>query len=166
MNLLKLKRPFCIIAIFSFFVCASGCAIFNKNFGQFVPDNKARTAFETYQINPDYRYYYSGSDTFPVAMLALNKAYTMGNDLWPEVQVTPETMPQMILNMQNQRRMTSGGIHSGFAVLDPEGKQIGILYTYPGLGIALTVCKDKVIKMYGPKDDDQLRTYQGRTLGK
>jgi hypothetical protein len=163
--MLKLTRPFCIIVIFSFLICASGCATFNKNFGQFVPDNKARIAFETFQINPDYRYYYSGSDTYPVAMLALNKSYTMGNDLWPEVQVTPETMQQIILNMQNQRRMTSGGTHSGFAVLDHEGKQIGILYTYVGLGIALMVAKDNVVKIYGPKDDDQLRTYQGRTLG-
>ena len=33
-----------------------------RGFGKFVPDNNAKTAFETFQINPDYRYYITGSD--------------------------------------------------------------------------------------------------------
>ncbi len=74
------KSSFLSLLSLILIICVAGCANV-RDFGKFLPDDQAAIAFETYQINPDYRYYTTGSSTFPVAVMALDKSYKMGNDL-------------------------------------------------------------------------------------
>lgn len=141
--------------------CVTGCANMT-GFGKFVPDNRARVAFETFEISPVYRYYITGSDTYPVAILALDKSYSMGNDLWKEVELTPAGIKIMVTDMQLKLLERSGQTWSGFLVIDQTGRQIGILYAYLGLQIAFKVAENNTVIVYGPHDDDQLKVYQER----
>ncbi|MEE9911494.1 MAG: hypothetical protein K4571_07195 [Deltaproteobacteria bacterium] len=141
------------------FICVTGCA---GGFGKFFPDDRVTSAFETYQINPDYRYYIAGSGTYPVAVLAFDKSYKMGNDLWEEIKLTPASMKDLVDLMQLRLMSCCGQMWSGFLVIDPLGKQIGILYAYVGAGISFRVEKDNVVRLYGPRDDDQMKKYQDR----
>jgi hypothetical protein len=142
-------------------ISAAGCANM-RGFGKFVPDNNAGATFETFQVNPDYRYYITGSDVYPVAILALDKSYSMGNNLWKELKFTPGSMNEMVTNMQFKLMECCQQMQFGFSVLDPQNKQIGILYSYLGVSIAFRVEGNNIVKMYGPRDDDQLKTYQER----
>lgn len=142
-------------------IISAGCASMT-GFGKFVPDNRARIAFETFEISPEYRYYITGSDTYPVAILALNKSYSMGNDLWKEMELTPAGIKVMVTDMQLKLLERCGQTWSGFLVIDQTGKQIGILYAYLGLQIAFKVAENNTVMMYGPHDDDQLKVYQER----
>ncbi len=139
----------------------TGCASV-QGFGKFTPDNRAGISFEAGQVNPDYRYYLTGSDTYPVAILALNKSYSMGNDLWKEVPMTPNYLKEMVTMMQLRLMECCQQSPFGFLVYTPEGKPIGMMYSYLGVSIAFQV-NDRIVIMYGPRDDDQLKRYQGRT---
>lgn len=158
----KCSRSVVVTLIIIMTIGAAGCANM-QGFGKFVPDSKAKAAFETFQINPAYRYYITGSDLFPVAILALNQSYTMGNDLWKELQLTPDSMNEMVTFMQFKLMERCHQSQSGFLVIDHQGRQIGILYSYIGVGIAFKVDDNGVVKMYGPRDDDQLKQYQERS---
>jgi hypothetical protein len=141
----------------------AGCADMHS-FGKFVPDDDAKIAFEKFQVNPDYRYYITGSDLYPVAILALNKSYSMGNDLWKELWLTPDSLNEIVINMQIRLLGCCLQNPFGFSVLDRQGKQIGMLYSYLGVGIVFKVDDNNVVKMYGPRDDDLLKKYQERTI--
>ncbi|MBP7342815.1 MAG: hypothetical protein KA957_10915 [Syntrophaceae bacterium] len=147
---------FCLIAL-------TGCAG-PSSFGKFLPDDQARKVFETFEVSPDYRYYVSGSYTYPTALLALKKSYSMGNDLWTEATLSPDSMREMIVNMQHNMRNCCQSSHHGFVVYDQRNNAIGIMYTYVGLGVLFKVTDDNMVQIYGPRDDDQLKRYQGRTL--
>jgi len=157
----KCLRPMIAIIAMTMIISAVGCAN-TTGFGKFVPDTQAKTAFEKFQISPEYRYYITGSDEYPVAIIALGKSYAMGNDLWKEIEPTPASMNHIVTNMQLKLMERCYQTQSGFLVLDPMGKQLGILYSYIGVGIAFSVGDDNIIRIYGPRDDDQLKAYQGR----
>jgi hypothetical protein len=159
----KCSRSIIAILIFIMALTAAGCANM-RSFGKFAPDDNARTSFETFQLDPDYRYYITGSDVYPVAILALNKSYSMGNDLWKELSLTQDSLKEMVTFMQLRLMECCRQSELGFLVYAPNGKQIGTLYSYVGVGITFTVDDNGVVKMSGPRDDDQLKRYQQRTL--
>lgn len=78
------------------------------------------------------------------------------------MQLTPASMKELVTFMQQRLMACCGQTWSGFLIIDPMGKQIGILYAYIGVGIAFRVEEDNVVKPYGPRDDDQLKKYQDR----
>ena len=71
-------------------------------------------------------------------------------------------MKEMVALMQQRLMLCCGQVWSGFNVIDSTGKQIGILYAYFGSGISFKVMDNNEIKLYGPRDDDQLKKYQDR----
>ncbi|MRR16226.1 MAG: hypothetical protein EG826_07195 [Deltaproteobacteria bacterium] len=154
-------RSIVATAALTLILISAGCANMT-GFGKFVPDNRARNAFETFEVRPEYRYYITGSDTYPVAILALDKSYSMGNDLWKEVELTPAGIKVMVTDMQLKLLERSGQTWSGFLVIDQTGKQIGILYAYLGLQVTFKVVENNTVVLYGPHDDDQLKVYQER----
>jgi len=160
--MIEKAQRFSLVPIIALTIILIGCAGITKNFGKFTPDEQAKITFESFQIDTNYRYYISGGDVYPIAILALDKTYTMGNDLWKEMSFTKDTLQQTVANMQMRIRECCLTSHFGFAVYDSKGKKIGILYTYLGLGIAIKVEENNIIHMYGPTDDEQLKRYQDR----
>lgn len=156
------QRIHVILMMFIFTIGIIGCAG-PGSYGSFAPDNAAKSFFETYQINNDYEYYFSGSDTYPVALLALHKSYKMGNDLWRPISLTPALMEQLVANMQTKLTSCCYQNQFGFNIYDHKGKLIGMLYSYLGVGLTFRVDDEGFIRIAGPRDDDQLKIYQGRT---
>ncbi|HUH65181.1 MAG TPA: hypothetical protein VLZ07_02005, partial [Syntrophales bacterium] len=54
----------CITIIFLFLGCSG--ALF-RNYGRITPDLSVKDSFEKYQISPNYNYFISGSDVYPIA---------------------------------------------------------------------------------------------------
>jgi hypothetical protein len=64
-----------------------------RNYGRIDPNGKVTDAFERYEVNPDFRYYISGADLSPNALLGLHREYRLDpTTLWREVEMTPERM--------------------------------------------------------------------------
>ena len=101
-----------------------------KNYGNITPDRDATDAFNTYQINPNYNYFISGSDAHPNVILGLDKAYKLEPDLWKPVEMTPQKFRELVIDTENYVRSLNIKLSlKGFAVFDDKGKQIGIWYS-------------------------------------
>lgn len=106
----------------------AGCATISfKNYGSIVPDGGVTDAFDKYQVNPSYNYYYSGSEVYPSAVISLDKAYALDSDLWKKVDMTPAKLREIVMNMKNKAATVNfmAPLH-GFVMLDDRGKQIGV----------------------------------------
>ena len=81
--------------------------------------------YGTVQVNPDYRYYYTGRFTVPYAIIGLYKAYTLSSKMWSELDIEPEELMILAsyLYLPDRNQAYSGNI------LDPSGKRIGVWYS-------------------------------------
>ncbi len=117
----------CILILLSF----AGCATMGlKNYGSIVPDGSVMEAFDKFQVNPNYNYYYSGSEVYPSAVIGLDNAYALDSDLWKKVDMTPAKLREIVMNMKNKAATVNfmAPLH-GFAILDDKGKRIGVWYS-------------------------------------
>ena len=82
---------------------SSGCASMPlKNYGSIVADGRVTDAFDKYQVNPNYDYFYSGSEVYPNAVMGLDKAYALDSDLWKKVDMTPAKLREIVTYMKDK----------------------------------------------------------------
>jgi hypothetical protein len=143
----KLSLSFIIMffLVFSFW----GCAGFLKGYGAINPDRSVTKAFETFQINPNYNYYYTGSDVYPIALIGLDKKFKIEPDLWKKLEPVPKDFKDMISQMQS-RALSMGQIQHGFSILDDQGRPIGVWYSILIATTSLTVKDDGTVVIYQP----------------
>jgi len=113
------------------FVCAAaqaGAADFFKSYGEIRPSDEATAIFENGKVLPDYRYYVSGPDLYPNALLAVGGAYVLDSDLWKERKLSPAGMKELVGDMCSKALEVGETLH-GFVILDPAGKKIGLWYS-------------------------------------
>lgn len=105
----------------------SGCF---QNYGRLRHNDEATRAFQTYQVKPDYKYYYYGRTNMPYAVVGIDREYQMRSRVWREVDQDTEQFKEMVFwvwddyRYHNQRNFTKGA-----DILDPDGKKVGIWYS-------------------------------------
>lgn len=100
-----------------------------KNYGRIDASNEATAAFQRYEVNPNYRYYISGSDLHPNALIGLDKKHRIDpRTLWREVEMTPVRMKE-IVDQMGVRAARYFDQQYGFEMRDPEGRQLGLWYS-------------------------------------
>ena len=100
-----------------------------RNYGRIDPSRGATEAFERYDVNPNFRYYISGSDFTPNAMIGLDRRYRIDPEtLWREVEMTPERMKGIVQPMKS-RAFEYFQHQYGFEISDPDGRPIGVWYS-------------------------------------
>ena len=100
----------------------AGCA---GRYGSIRWDNGVEKSFLAGQVLPGHRYYTTGSDTTPLAILALREDHPLRSDLWTEVAMTPEILARFADRMRGTR--TEGPW--GRVVLDDRQNPIGAWYS-------------------------------------
>jgi hypothetical protein len=131
---------------------SSGCngSLF-KNYGRITPDGNVTNAFEKYQVNPNYNYYISGSDVYPIAIIGLDKALTLEPDLWKKVDMTPAKLRELVLDMKLKVSSLSWKLFlNGFAMFDDKGNQIGIWYSILGVKTSLSMKDEHTVIIITP----------------
>jgi len=106
--------------------CAAGASF--KNLGKIKPSEEATRIFENHKVLSNYRYYLSGSDLFPDAVIGLDKAYVLDSDLWKEIELTPAKLKDIVESLHIKSRERLEMLH-GFDILDDKGNKIGIWYS-------------------------------------
>ena len=140
-----------------FFLClgltACSGALF-RNYGTINPDNAATQAFESYQVDPDFRYYVSGSHVYPNALIGVQKDYRLDpQTLWREVVgMTPAKLQEIVEHMRTKADQVRQFQH-GFALRDPQGKQIGIWYSPLHARTLLKMNEDGTVRIDTPEWD-------------
>jgi hypothetical protein len=150
----KLSSLFITMLFLVFSFC--GCAGLLKGSGAVNPDRSVTRAFETFQINPNYNYYYSGSDVYPNALIGLDKKYKIEPDLWKKMEPAPGSFKDMISQMQS-KALSIGQFQHGFTILDDTGRPIGVWYSILRAATTVKMKEDQTVLIYQPPLNTYLR---------
>jgi len=96
------------------------------NYGTYRRSRDVAKMFESLQVSSEYKYYYTGSDKDPDALLGLHRDYILNNDLWKETEMDSKQLKKWIdeINLVGYSNSAYGQY-----ILDPNGKTIGIYYS-------------------------------------
>jgi hypothetical protein len=101
-----------------------------ENYGRLKHNNEVTRAFQSYQVEPDYKYYYYGRTNMPYAIVGLDRAYHMRSRVWREVDRDTEKFEKMVFWLWDDIRYAyRRNFTQGAYILDPEGKKVGIWYS-------------------------------------
>ena len=157
------KLVFCIIALIVLFSAAGCTSSFFKNWGRIEPDSSVTDSFNKFQINTNLNYYISGSDVYPTSIMGLNKAYTLGTDLWKQIDMTPEIFSELVTNMRIRSIQCCSQIMHGFYIFDDKDNKIGVWYSLITGTITIKMKENNKVIVFPPRDDDSYRLYEGKT---
>lgn len=103
-----------------------GCATGVKSSGV-ITSREATEIWHSYEIQPNYHYYYSGGDVQPFYVIGIDDRYTLMTKLWKPVDLTPE----MLKNWFNYLRPRVGysPYPYGAFITGPNGERIGLWYS-------------------------------------
>ncbi len=119
-------------------VVLSGCASC-LDCGKIVMDHSITRMFEAITINPEYRYYYSGNDGEPDAIMGIKKEYTVQGGYWHEVDMTESQLRWWVESIETARSLYVED-YQGYEIHAPDGTVSGVYYSrmswlvvkYPG----------------------------------
>jgi hypothetical protein len=103
----------------------SGCF---ENYGRLRHNPAVTQSFQTYQVEPNYKYYYYGRTNMPYAIVGIDRAYHMRSRVWREVDHDTEQFKKMIFWVWDDTVYTRFPL-SGAHITDPSGKKVGIWYS-------------------------------------
>jgi hypothetical protein len=104
-------------------LCAlAGCA---GRYGSMRFDNGIRYEFEAALVLPGYRYYTTGSEIDPAAIVAMRVDRPL-RGAWREIAATPALLKSLADKMRGNRPVGP----EGAAILDDKGGRIGVWYSY------------------------------------
>ena len=105
----------------------SGCNMTLKSSGV-ITSHEATALWHSYEVLPNYNYYYAGPDTRPFYIIGLDDRYKLKTKLWKPVDLTPE----MLKDWFNYYRPRVGGYNPlpyGAFINGPNGERIGLWYS-------------------------------------
>jgi hypothetical protein len=156
------RITFCVMCILIVLPSVGCTKSLYKNYGRITSDINATKAFETYQVNPNYNYYISGSDVYPRAIIGLDKAYKLEPDLWKQIEITPQKLREIVTDMKDMVRSLRIMLHlHGFAMFDDKSKQIGIWYSLFEAVTTLKMKDDRTVIIITPDINTYLK-YEDR----
>ena len=106
----------------------TGCATTaGKKSSGVVTSREATEIWHSYEILPNYHYYYSGPDTQPNYLIGIDDRYKLISEFWKPVDLTPA----MLKNWFNYIRPRVGYSQDPFGafISDSKGERIGLWYS-------------------------------------
>jgi hypothetical protein len=121
------SRVLKLIVITLILTVASAFAIELPNFkyGSLQRSIEITRIFESYEVLPNYNYYYSGLGDIPYAIIGIDKNYRLRRGQWKEIHITTQILRNWISRMD----FIYGYRPYGSQILDNDGKQVGIWYS-------------------------------------
>ena len=106
----------------------TGCATTTDKKSSGITASRAATdIWHSYEILPNYHYYYSGPDTQPNYLIGIDDRYKLMTEFWKPVDLTPD----MLKSWFNYYRPRVGYSQSpyGAFITGPGGERIGLWYS-------------------------------------
>jgi hypothetical protein len=104
----------------------------NSHYGKIRPSGDVTISYERFSVDPNQNYYLSGSDTYPNAIIGIDKTWILESDLWKRKDLSFQNMKELVQNMQNKSAEQNNVLH-GFVILDNKGKKIGDWFSIMGV---------------------------------
>ena len=100
-----------------------------RNYGRILPSEEVDRDIEAGVVRPEIRYYTSGSNLYPNALIGLHRDYRLDRGtLWKEVTMTPAKLHE-IIGFMKAKAFEFRQTPYGFDLLDTGGKKIGFWYS-------------------------------------
>jgi hypothetical protein len=115
---------------FSFVLASSllliaGCL---ADYGQMERSREINAVFESYQVLPDYSYYYTGWQNNPRVIMGIHKDYTLKTGSWSSMgSITSDMLKKRIEGMTNQ--IGQAAENYGWVIFNPAREKVGIWYS-------------------------------------
>ncbi|MFC1798345.1 hypothetical protein ACFLZL_00870 [Thermodesulfobacteriota bacterium] len=113
-----LGRLFVLIIMVSMLI---GCK--TANYGKFKISTEVDKIFKSGQVLSDHNYYFTGSNVRPTAVMGINKNYTLDDKFWDKANDIQKNLKFWVEWINSKLEA------SGYYILAPDGKQIGIYYS-------------------------------------
>jgi hypothetical protein len=104
----------------------SGCSGTSGPYGRLAVNPDVKALFESNEVLPDHRYFYTESPAWPRVIIGLHKDYTLQSDYWHPVKATPKRLKRWLNFEGNFKPYLVGG--NGSDILDKNGRKIGVWY--------------------------------------
>jgi hypothetical protein len=106
----------------------AGCAS-SGNYGRLQRSRDVDQIFRTYRVLPDHKYYFTGPDGRPDAIMGIQNEYTLETTQWTQFNLFDDTLKKGVdsINFHHSTRVRH--YPYGFLILDPEGNRLGIWYS-------------------------------------
>ena len=145
--------PLLLVACLSTMACSG--QLF-PSFGRINLNGETTRAFENHTVDKDMRYFISGTDTYPNAIIGLHRDYRIDPEsLWREVDMTSDVMRKIVGSMKEKTANRLLFLY-GFELLDPKGKPIGVWYSIQTARTCLQIKDDGTVRI----DTPDLDTYE------
>ena len=126
-----------------------------RNYGRIDPNRAVTDAFERYEVNPAFRYYVSGADLNPNALMGLHSGFRLDPEtLWREVSMTPERMKGIVEGMRT-KASEFFQFQYGYEITDNGGRPIGVWYSILEARTFVRMNEDGTVRI----DTPDLETY-------
>lgn len=127
-----------------------------RNYGRIVPSEEMTAAFESRRVDPGLRYYISGSNLYPNALMGLRRDCRLDPEtLWKEVEMTPILMKEIVWFMQ-AKASEYRQFQYGFEIYDNKGRPIGVWYSILSARTFIRMQEDGTVRI----DTPDLETYE------
>ena len=145
----------CVLLLLCLGVLSCSGSLF-RNYGQILPGGEVTRDLENGVFHPELRYYISGSDLYPNALIGLHRDYRLNPEtLWKEVAMTPEKLREIVGFMKTKASEYSQFQHE-FELFDTGGKKIGFWYSILTARTYLRFEEDGTVTIQTP----ELETYE------
>jgi len=104
-----------------------GCASVPERASGIRASQAATDIWHSYQILPNYKYYYAGSDARPSYIIGIDDRYQLTSKLWKPVDLTPEMLKNWI-NYVEPRVGYDPSLY-GADITDLSGQRVGLWYS-------------------------------------
>ena len=142
----------CVLLLLCLGVLSCSGSLF-RNYGQILPAGGETKDLESGVVRPELRYYTSGSDLYPNALIGLHRDYRLDPEtLWKEVAMTPGKLREIVGFMKTKASEFSQFPHE-FELLDTGGKKIGFWYSLLKARTFLRFEEDGTVMIQTPELD-------------
>ncbi|MCE5265226.1 MAG: hypothetical protein LLG97_17045 [Deltaproteobacteria bacterium] len=118
-------------------------------YGSLRPNLETTNAYLSAQVDPEMKYYLTGSDLYPAAIIGIVKAWTLESDLWKPLDLDPPRLKELIFNIKSQG-MGAGVLPYGHEIFDDREEKIGNLFSLPGQNVTVWVKGEKRVQISTP----------------
>jgi hypothetical protein len=124
------------------------------NYGRLLRNQQINEIFKTYRVLPDHRYYFSGPEGRPDAIMGIQRDYTLETTQWTEIDLTEKQLKKLIDWINFHHHSRTRYYPYGYAILDHNGNQVGIWYSIWDW-TTVRVEADKRVKIFPPAIKDR-----------
>lgn len=127
-----------------------GCV---HNYGRLQPSSAVTAIFKADRVLPNHKYYYTGPDGWPDAIIAVNADFILVSDQWTAFEPSPKRLRNLTDYAQTHYGTDVHYFPYGYKIIAPDGRQVGLWYSIWDW-TTIEMVSDREVMIYPPLTKD------------